>query len=195
MADAVQRGRLARRTRVLGSENRNREVVVGGAARLGMSPPAAPNRTGPRNSKPRSWRSDPLFKRRVKNQHINTWVSPCADLAGGSATLNCSDLSSEASGSGGARPGRVSGRTSAGGGSEAPRSWIGKCGRLPWAGIRLAGRQPNAAVGPPGRSGAGRGSHFLALAGAGSASGDSTGARPTAGQRSRKFLRLGLLGQ
>lgn len=122
-------------------------------------------------------------------------MSPCADLAGGSATLNGSDLSSEASGSEGARPGRVSGRTSAGGRSEAPRSWIGKYGRLPWAGIRLAGRQPDAAVGPLGRSGAGRGSHFLALGAAGSASGDSTGARPTAGQRSRKFLRLGLLGQ
>lgn len=56
VADAVERGRLAGRTRVLGSVNRNREVVVGGEARLGMSPPAAPNRTGPRNSKPRSWR-------------------------------------------------------------------------------------------------------------------------------------------
>lgn len=122
-------------------------------------------------------------------------MSPCADLAGGSATLNGSDLSSEAAGSGGARPGRVRGRTSAGGRSEAPRGWIGKGGYLPWAGIRLAGRQPDAAVGPPGRSGAGRGSHFLALAGAGSAGGDSTGARPAAGRRSRKFLRLGLLGQ
>ena len=48
-------------------------------------------------------------------------MSPCADLARVSATLNGSDLSSEAAGSWGARPGRVRGRTSAGGRSEAPR--------------------------------------------------------------------------
>lgn len=83
MADAVQRGRLARRTRVLGSENRNREGVVGGAARLGMSPPAGPNRTGPRNSKPRSWRSDPLFKRRVMNQNATDMGVPMCRPRGG----------------------------------------------------------------------------------------------------------------
>ena len=97
------------------------------------------------------------------NQNATDMGVPMCRLARVSATLNGSDLSSEAAGSWGARPGRVRGRTSAGGRSEAPRCRIGKCGRLPWAGIRLAGRQPDVAAGPPGRSGAGRGSHCFAL--------------------------------
>lgn len=56
-------------------------------------------------------------------------------------------------------------------------------------GGKTAGRRG----GTPRSVGRGSGESLLCSADAGSAGGDSTGARPAAGRRSRKFVRLGLL--
>ena len=194
--DAVQGGRDGERTRGRGTGIR--KVMLGGQARLGRSPPAAPRRGGRRDSTTRSWRSDPLFKmRRVTNQNpIGLGVLMCRPGCRHGALGQAKRLGPSRS--------RRKRRRRAGPGSRTHfrrrQVWgsegLGRSGAPPAPGAGKTGGKtaPRRGPGPPGRLGAGGEEPPPCSVGAGSARGDPAAAGPAGGRRPRTFLSLALLG-
>lgn len=172
--------------------------MLGGEARLGKSPPAAPRGGGRRDSTTRSWRSDPLFKmRRVTNQNpTGLSVLMCRPRCRNGALGQAKRLGPSRS--------RRKRRRRAGPGSRTHFRrlyvWgserLGRSGWPPSPGAGKTGGKTAPPSGPGTPRSAGRGWEEPPpwSVGAGSARGDPAAAGPAGGRRPRTFLRLALLG-